>query len=175
MEPTDESQQHQSRFMNAWLTIPDFKRTLMSMLTPAELLVFLASIGYIMTDAEKTRFMRFDRHIFKDTTALEKLMKEGYDVTLVSTRLHQLRDLMKNKEGLDHPFSINNVDDRQIPRWPYRDEPSHEDPNRRGVANVWLIITHRDHLAKDKINRTVIRHPEFRWHGWYDGPGKPGE
>ena len=138
----------------------------MSMLTPAELSVFLTSIGYTMTDAERTRFMRFDRFIFKDTTALEKLMREGYKVVLVSPRLHRLRDLVKYKGGSKLPPATLPFSDRT---------PFVHDPEDEKFAHVWLIITHKKHLGKDDLSRTVVRHPEFRWKGWDDGPGKPGE
>ena len=139
----------------------------MSMLTPTELPVFLASIGYTMTDAERTRFMRFDRFIFKDTTALEKLMKEGYNVVLVSPRLHRLRDLIKYRGGTKLPPQVLPFAG-STPLLP-------PDGKTEKFVHVWLIITHKQHLGKDTSSRTVVRHPEFRWKGWNDGPGEPGE
>ena len=186
----------------------------MSMLTPAQLTVFLTGIGYIMTDTERARFMRLDRQIFKDTTVLERLMKEGYSVVLVSTRLHKLRDLIRYRGGPYRPLSGMKVRDgerpsrsakeakyRKIyfhnsesgdssssedkdpdssnsknkdPNWSNSDYedvdedssssgPGFQNPDWADVANVWLIITHRDHLAKDIKGRSVIRHPDFHY------------
>ncbi|KAL9119411.1 MAG: hypothetical protein Q9187_004035 [Circinaria calcarea] len=195
MESTKESQPEQSRLLITWFTIPDFKETLMSMLTPAQLTVFLTGIGYIMTDAERTRFMRLDRQIFKDTTALEKLMKEGYSVVLVSTRLHKLRDLIRYRGGPYLPLSgmkarrggrpsrsvkepnyrklyfYDSGDDDPDSTDSDREDPDSSDsdyegpeknPDHANIANVWLVITHRDHLTKDLEGRTVIRHPDFQ-------------
>lgn len=141
----------------------------MSMLTPAQLTVFLAGIGYIMTNAERTRFMRLDRQIFKDTTVLEKLMKEGYSITLVSTRLHRLRDLIRHRGGSYCPLSATTVEYkeeciRSEQTYGYSEwfgGAKYQISDHIEVANVWLIITHKDHLAKDHKGRSVIRHPDF--------------
>ena len=171
MDPANGSQPQQSRLLMTWFTVPEFKSTLMSMLTPAQLTVFLTGIGYIMTDAERTRFMRLDRQIFKDTTVLEKLMKEGYSIVLVSTRLHRLRDLIRHRGGSINPLSATTAEEREddvhMHKVIFGDSQSFSsddvDPDHIEIANVWLIITIKDHLAKDNEGRTVIRHPDFRY------------
>ena len=51
-----------------------------------------------MTEKERIRYMRIDRQILETTFYLEKLIEDGYNVMLVSSRLHKIKDLIRNRD-----------------------------------------------------------------------------
>ena len=65
-----------------------------------------------MTEKERTRYMRIDQQIFKTTFYLEKLIKDGYNVMLVSSRLHKIKDLIRNKDKNYFPLSGKTAEEK---------------------------------------------------------------
>ena len=76
--------------------IYEFRAGLMSMLRPSELRVFLPVLGYKMSKPEARRYMSVDREVLKSTGFIDRLMREGYQVLMLSTNF---TELYKNMEG----------------------------------------------------------------------------
>lgn len=154
-----------------------FKRTLMSMLTPADLTCFLAAIGYVMTKAERMRYMRLERQVFKDTTVVENLIKQGYSVTLVGPRLYRLWDLIRYRPQL-LPKNGENRSLRQMSRAQIthtRDDFGTAEQARVDKAvRVWVCITHKKFLTKNGRGETVSHNRDIplvlpgQWRPFFD-------
>ena len=177
MEPTDEkpyeqeSQCEQHNLVTTFHTIPDFHENLMSMLTPADLMSFSTAIGYVMTAAEKTRYMRIDRQIFKTTAHIEKFIKDGYDVIIVSSRLQKIQELMYNRRKDYFPLSGKTAREREgmesmILSAGDTTVEGHRRADLREIANVWVCIVDPRKLAKQENSDygssfTICKGPNF--------------
>ncbi|MCJ1239691.1 hypothetical protein MMC14_007689 [Varicellaria rhodocarpa] len=177
MESMDEKpyeqgpQREQHNLVTTFHIIPDFQANLMSMLTPAHLMSFSVAIGYVMTEAEKTRYMRIDRQIFKTTAHTEKLIKDGYDVVIVSSRLRKIQELMYNKRDDYFPLSGKTAKEKEEMERMFKDPGNgiiggHSRADLREIANVWVCITDPRKLAKQEIlsygsSTTICKGPMF--------------
>ena len=161
-------------FMSMFHCIPDFKYGLLSMLSPSHLYRFLPAIGYILTEREKKRYMSLDREILKSTGYIDRLLKEGYSVTLVSTNLHELYDVIRGKPVGDDAWNSRPFE------WGF----VFYNPDGRNDWYDWyrikimICITHPRDLAFDEDGNTITRNPDVpvplpgtweRLSNWGDG------
>ncbi|MCJ1360842.1 MAG: hypothetical protein MMC33_010851 [Icmadophila ericetorum] len=155
--------QNLNRISPTFHSLYDFQRTLMSMLTPADLTCFLAAIGYVMTKAERDRYMRLERQVFKDTALIDKFVKQGYGVVLVGPRLNRLWNIIRYRSQLRETADVARAEQT------WRAQMTH---TRDGfgaamvdsvdkAVKVWLCRTHKDFLAKNKLGETVTRNPDI--------------
>ena len=79
-------------------TVVDFRDELMSMLCPSDLYALLPMLGYRLNEAERTRYMTIDREILKSTTFIDRMIKEGYSVVLLSNNLREIYNVMRGKK-----------------------------------------------------------------------------
>ena len=139
--------------------IPDFKYGLLSMLSPSHLYVLLPTLGYKLSERERERYMSLDREILKSTAYIDRLLKQGYSVTLVSTNLRELYQVIRGKTVGDDSWNYN----------PFQWGRTEEDPNRwpRDDWYPWyrikvmICITHPRDLAFDEAGDTITRNTDI--------------
>ena len=155
-EPQHNQTQQKNTLLTMFHTIPEFKSTLMSMLTPSSLTIFLAAISYVMTSSERKRYMALERQIFKSTAPIDQAIHQGCSVVLVGSRLNRIWDLIRHRDRGDgyNPISATTAKERKRLQ-------IHGGQLPREIINVWLIITHEKFLKKNKYNMTITKNPDL--------------
>ena len=136
-------------------TIPEFQYGLMSMLNPSDLHRFLPVIGYGMTESEKKRFMSVDREILKSTAYIDRVLKEGYHVVLVSSRLSEVYRVMRGKKVGDRRW---NKQCRKLIVVPGRHTTILDGAEYR--VKVMVVVYHPSQLRHNTNGETVVANPD---------------
>ena len=89
-------------FQDHFYSITSFRDDLLSRLRSSDLYKFLPLMGYRLTHKERRTYMSLDREIFKSTAYIDKLIKEGYSVVLISPNLFEVRDVIRGKKVGDN-------------------------------------------------------------------------
>lgn len=129
--------------------IPDFRYGLLSMLCPSDVYILLPIVGYRLSEREKDRYMSIDRQVLKSTADIDRLMKQGYSITILGTNLHEAHDLIRGKKKVgDGAWNRR----RPCPRNTWT-------PCYR--IKVLICITHPADLSHDELGRTTTQNPDI--------------
>ena len=165
--------------------IYEFRTGLMSMLKPSELRVFLPILGYKMSKAEERRYMSVDREVLKSTASIDRLMREGYQVLMLSTNFAELYKIMEGRQPKIGTWENRNIfDDSADGSYKSgnesRDElcdPDAEDHEKRdevyGIGDEVYESGDEYYDGADKVHERQDeipdKHDEFHWHESHEG------